>query len=925
MFSIFKLDSVIKELRLSCKGWFSNWKIFNRVNSPVTKTTNKITNNIIVSSREDMETILLKSNVPKISGHPNMLLLPSNLPDEGDQNNGENDKILINKRIDETVALINLGRFKEAREILLTILGEIKTKNNINKELGRVYNNIGVTYNLPSKDGDYDKAYDYFSQAVSLDPNSYKAKMNLAQTLINKGNFSDGLDKIKALWSVERNSDVLQILLLGIYKNTNNPDDVFDFIKNEKDISILINESEGVNNLLAILYLEKHDFDNSLKYADAALDLSPDWPELLNTKARALLMQTQEKHKIDSEFDIVPRFDDYHDVNDAHSLFLKAKDIAEQQNKLYLLPEIMYGITTCLIWLGRYEESKYNLMLIPKNDLDEITAYHIDILNFAVNIHDKDFALAYNSLIASQKYKQIPYIEKRRLARVFLTNGAVEQSESLLNDIQVEAEQNKDIYYWLDLSTAYVLLDKQQEAISAAIKSKKMADNQDDKEIIKATYSHYNAVMFHYSKPEDGEGSETSRLISGVMEFQSIFPEEKILTPIEVQDKNGELTNEIQEIFTAAKKRFNLIKDTFKSQPLPFYFLEKIFHRPLADLITHREDPDFDIPFTGLDPQFLKENDDNFFQAESFYFDYLSLLDLSKMGFLGFIEKLGKPIYIHELLFRKIQEELLQNEISELRGLWNFLRKSKAVQFVSGKSEKQLKDEKLASVLGEWIPESMKSVLSRNSVFVTDDLRMFNYVKTEGIKPINIMVILNKWRKDGVIDEKMYSHAIGDLAERFYSFISYTADDLYEIVLEDKGKITVRSYYLIRQMFLPGSIATSFVGVFVKFIDLFWKTGSLPEEKVAWVRFLSSVIIEVIDRDMTPVKKMNVFDREAQNVVNNLKPYVLGFGSIWSCAIKNGSKDDVVELSNIVDEIFSKDYLVRAKEEAKKLIFKKLN
>jgi hypothetical protein len=219
----------------------------------------------------------------------------------------------------------------------------------------------------------------------------------------------------------------------------------------------------------------------------------------------------------------------------------------------------------------------------------------------------------------------------------------------------------------------------------------------------------------------------------------------------------------------------------------------------------------------------------------------------------------------------------------------------------------------------------MKLALSRNSVFVTDDLRMFNYVKTEGIKPINIMVILNKWKKDGVIDDKMYSHAIGDLAERFYSFISYTADDLYEIALEDKGKITVRSYYLIRQIFFPGSITTSFIGVFVKFIDLFWKTGSLSEEKVAWVRFLSSVIIEAIDKDLTPVKKMNVTDPEAQNVVNNLKPFILGFGSIWSCAIKNGSKDDVIELSKIVDEIFGKDYLARARDEAKKLIFKKLN
>lgn len=914
--SFFKFE-FIKELNINLHGWFSNLRLFNKVDSPTIKTVNKITVNQLYIDRKNIPSIL-SSNDSMDMTLDNLQSLALPMPGSvggvlSVDSTGEKQK--INSRIDETVAMIKFRKFEDARERLLTILGEIKNKTGMHKELGRVYNNIGATYNIPDGGGDYDKACYYFRLAIESDPYLTKSKTNLSQTLFNKGDeksVADGLLVIRALWEVEKNPDILQILLWGLYKEKGESEAVFNFIKENPDVRDLIDQSEGASNLLSLLYLEKRDFENSLKYIDYAMSISPDWPELLNTKAKALLIRAQEKYSINSEFDIVPKLSDYEDVNEALKLLTQAKDLAEHQDKKYLIPEILYGISTSLIWLGRYDESKYNLKLIPSNNFDETTSHSVDVLNFAVSMHDKDFELAYDILVKGEGYKHFLYAEKRRIARVFLLHGAVEQAERLLLSLQVESERLNDVSFWFDMSAVYVLLDKQQEAVVAASKSKKIAENQND-DVKKTAHSHYNAVMFHYSKFDDGENSETSRLVTGMAEFQKEFPEENILTSIKAQNEDGDLTDEVKKIFISAKERFENVKKVFKEKPIPFYYLEKIFHRTLADLITWREDPDFIIQFTGTNPEFLKENEENFSKSESYVFDYLSLLDLAKMGFLGFLEKMNKPIYVHELLFRKIQEELLQKEIKELRDLWNFLRKSKVIIIVSEKMQKDLKGRSADMFFDDWLIQSLKLSLTRNSTFVTNDLHIYSYSKSENISVINIMIILNKWRKDVLIDNKMYSRALGDLAERYYVFIPYNAEDLFEIVLEDKCKITHRSYHLVNQIFLAGSVAESFVGVFVKFIDLLWRTGALPGEKVAWVKFLSNTLLEIVDKEYNRIRlsKQGSFNLDEES--KKIKPFISSFGLIWNSAIKNGNKDDLMELIKITNEVLNKDYLDQSK------------
>lgn len=833
----------------------------------------------------------------------------------------EEEKRQINSRIDEAVALMNLNRMDEARTNLLTTLGEIKNKPDCTKEQVRVFNNLGVIYNRPKPDGNYDEAIKYFNEALTRDSNFVKSKMNLASAYINKlddESVNKGNDLIQALWTTEKTPEILQVLLWGIYQKEKSSDKVLEFIDKEKKIiNPLTPKKDSLLNLLAAFYLESGKVDEAIQYNEKALALSPDDPAFVTMKARTLMLKAQEDFLIPSEFDIIPKFNDYKNVKEAEILFKKALDIADKQKLDYLIPEIRYGISTCKLWLGKYDEAKYTLKQIKIQELPDLFAHQVNVLNFATHIHERDFETAYKLLVESDSYSKIKYQEKFRMARVFLYNGAPEQAKMIYDSITLDAEKYQDITYWLDLSAVYVLLNKQQEAIGAATKVKKMSEDKDDK-IRKTALSHYNAIMHHYSKRIDTKDSETGRLIEGMFEFQKKFPEEKIITPIKVLDEDGQPTDEIKDMLSKMRDRYEIIKKTFKENPIPIYHLEKTFHRPFSDLMAYRDDPEFTIPFTDVNDSFKAELENNFKEAEAFIFDYLALLDLAKMDFLGFLEKLKKPIYIHQLLFQKIQEELLENETEELRELWEFLRHSKLINFIENETNVELKSEKLDDLFDEWLVETIKFAKAKNYSICTNDLRMYMFLKSEDIKPINITVLLKDWLDNEIIDEKMYSRAIGDLAERFYVFLSYQGEDLFEIVLEDGGKITPRSYHLVREVFLPGSILQSFTPVYAKFIDLFWRTGSLPQEKVNWIKFLTNIITEIIDRDFISLKESKIISKEESDVAMNkfyqkLKPAITSLAFMWKVATNNGSKDDLRELLKIVDKVLDKEYLVHSR------------
>ena len=922
-----KIENLIGNLNLNFSGWFKG--AFQKVNSP------KTTVNIGEVKQTVNQIIVVPDGIPKLpSGDTDAFarlrqpdtLLPSSLSEVLAIGSSDEDKQAINKRIDEAVALLKLNRLSESLNKLLTLLGEIRDKAHYSKELLRVYNNLGVIYNRPKPEGDYDKALEYFSAALEKDPSFAKAKMNQASTYINKGDdesLKKGLALIQALWSTQKTADVLQILLWGTYR-VSGASAVTSLIESEKtEAENLIDSDESLLNLLSAVHLEMGKFDEALSYAEKAVSVSPDQPEFITMKARALAAKAQQ-NEISSDFDIVPRLTDYEGIVAALELFTQAEELAENQQKPYLLPDIRYGKSMCLIWLGRYDESKHSLrQLDTVTDLPEMLQHQVNVLHFATHLHNRDFETAYNTFVSDPAFSKIGYEEKRRVARILLINGAPEQAKLLLDSLAVEAEQRADVYYWFDLGTANVLLNNHQEAISASSRAKKLTEGADE-ELRKKALSHYNAVNFHYSQPENGENSETDRMVEGMFEFQKEFPDEKVMTPIQAIDGHGQLTPEIKDVLSSLQNRYEKIKETFKTQPIPSYWLEKTFNRAYSHEIALRSDPDFTIEFTAVDAETVSELKANLEGAGSFAFDYLALLDLAKMDFLGFLEKLGKPVYIHEKLFQKVQEELLQYEIPELRLLWNFLRKSKSIEFVREDSVADLKSERVDELFDDWLVQTIKFAKKTGATFVTDDFRLYRFLKFEDVKGTNITPMLSSWLGARVIDEKMYARAIGDLAERFYIFLSYTGEVLFEIVLEDKGKITPRSYHLVKEVFLPGSTIESFTSVFAKFIQLFWRTGSLPSEKVSWMRFMTNVFTKLIDDKFEPLRSVTPLSPEFLTIQNDLKPITSHLAVIWKIAIESGTKDDLIELEKIIDEVLTKDYLKKSKEFFKKLIINRI-
>ena len=149
---------------------------------------------------------------------------------------------------------------------------------------------------------------------------------------------------------------------------------------------------------------------------------------------------------------------------------------------------------------------------------------------------------------------------------------------------------------------------------------------------------------------------------------------------------------------------------------------------------------------------------------------------------------------------------------------------------------------------------------------------------------------------------------MGDLAERFYVFLPFSGDDLFQIVMEDKSKITLRSDHLVNQIFLPGSIVQSFTAVFVRFIDLLWKTGSLPEDKVDWLAFLTEKMNKFIDKQIGDENKQE------------LEKIVPDFVQMWIIAVQQSSKDDLSLLENRVDKLFEQDYFKTFKDNVSRFI-----
>ncbi|MBI5207232.1 MAG: helix-turn-helix domain-containing protein, partial [Candidatus Firestonebacteria bacterium] len=265
------------------------------------------------------------------------------------------------------------------------------------------------------------------------------------------------------------------------------------------------------------------------------------------------------------------------------------------------------------------------------------------IWDVITNLKNKNFETAYNMFTDPEIWNMGDYKEKVRIAEIFLQKGAPEQSINILKQLELEAEQKKDVWFWIAMSTNAVLLEEKNLALNSAQKVKEFSSGS---EFEKTTLSHFNALMHRYCT--DGE---VDRWMKGLYDYNQKYPEEKILVPINAIDEKGKPSEEIKTILSDQQKKYENVKKEFQSKPIPSYWLEKIFKIPYASILSLQYDPEFLFPFFGVNEQQFNKLTDNLEKARNLVFDYASLLNLAKMNLLSHLEKLNKNIFISEELF----------------------------------------------------------------------------------------------------------------------------------------------------------------------------------------------------------------------------------------------------------------------------------
>jgi len=802
----------------------------------------------------------------------------------------------INKEIDEAVTLIDESDFDQAKHSLFLTLGKIKDKlEDFRNELVRIYNNLGVCFLRPDiESGDLKEAEKYLSLALQLNPDFKKASANLVTVYFRKSDLENSkraYDLAADLWktSDKTESFIFQAFIFSTYYFYKSAEKAIECYKNSEKAEALVKTNNQLMNLMGRMYLETKNYKTAEELAESALEIAPNSPNNLWLKAQILLRRSQEKDIIPSFFEVVPRFRDYQDIERALKILEQALEALKNENNHYLEQQVKADMLHCYLWLRRTNEAKFREFResIDASSLSQIQRRQLRIQDLAVEFQKRHFESAYTKLTHIPEWPKMDYQEKIRDAHLFYLKGAPEQSKEILKQLEVEAEQKRDEQFWLDVSMNEVLLENKNLAIKAAQKAKDFSRGKDSE---KKVLSHFNALMMRYAT-----SGEVDRLMEGMFECQKKYPDEKVIWPVPAIDKDGKPTEEIKAIFLQQEKWYEGIKQTFRSQPVISYYLEEVFKRPYADILSMQYDPEFIIPLTLPDESFEKKLTENVEKTENIVFDYASLLNLSKMNLLGHLEKFGKKLFITEKLFLKVQTELIMFEHEDLRRLWNFLRKSKEIHFIE-ESKAELK-ENIAGLFDPWIIDSIKAAKEKNAVFVVDDLRFLRFLKSENIRGSNSFVILRSMLSKEWIDEKVYSTSLGDLAERFYTFLPFSADDLFRIVMEDHSKRTPRTSHLVNQLFLPGSNASSFTRVFVKFIDLLWKTGSLAEDKMKWLEFLTEKIIKYLDDN---------FDIQNDKEVEKIVPH---FIQTWIIAVQRSNRDEINILQKKVNEVLDKPYL----------------
>jgi excisionase family DNA binding protein len=810
----------------------------------------------------------------------------------------ESQKIGINEDIDQALSLLDKHQIDAAKPLFFQILGKIEGKTGFNHELARIYNNLGV---ILTEENNIDKAIEYYRKASEAEANFNVALSNLASAYLKKSEISPSdesakeLDKAESiivpLWESVKNDPKPPFIQVYMYflKRKFGLQKLLEFIEEftNKTPSEFFENHPRLSFAIATHFLEARKPERALYYAETALSKEK-VPETLVLKGQILMAIAMDKdtNRTSSIYDdIAPKFHDNTRIDQAIKTFDEAMELAVQEQDISYYSTIFHMQQISRIWGG----ADLDKVTVPDKLENNELSPAADFIKSVKAFRNRNFETSFDLLRSLPDFPNLPYEEIRRLGRVFLYNGSPEIARKLFDRIEDQSNQRKDVDYWLDCSVVAVLLNEKNRAITAANTAKSLAEGSDRQ----IALSHFGAVVLRYAPEEGGD-----RLLDNALEYEAEFPKLQILERFNTVKDKAKISKIIQD----RKEWAENIVEIFKNNPIPAYFLEKSFKRPFISVWAGRG-PEAPIEYSIVTDEFYRELATNYDQAKVVVMDYISLLTLSKLDLLSDLSKIFPKIQIPFRLFLKIQDELMQEENPSLRKLWDFLRKNTTIEIVKDIPKRKFPGEKVGEVFDPWLLDCLKLAKDKNRALITDDFRLFRLIKSESIKPLNTWIVLQKAREMKLIDSKMYSRDIGKLAECFYTFTSFTGDDLYEIAAEDQFELRARTYHLINQIFLSGANYKSFSSVFAKFIYNLWKSGATSESKVFWFDYLSTTLGKIAETYINkPTEQQTVILETGED-----------FGLMWNAAIRTGTKDDLTALRDKFPEILSQSIFSKVK------------
>jgi hypothetical protein len=817
----------------------------------------------------------------QISGNSNSVISLSHSQKFGEE---------INNQISDANEFIISRDFEKAKTSLFKILGKLEDNpGNFRSELSRIYNNIGVCFARPENEGgDLDKADFYLNLALTTQPSLKKASVNLVFLYHLKGgkeNYQKAFNLAKTLWENSEKGDPLflhaYVMSVFHYKSAAEAIDVYNKCDESK---ALANNNIELFRILGYVHFCNNQFDTADMFINSALELSPKHAEALSLKAKILLSRTFKEKVSYKKFRFLPVVTDIQDIIQAHTLLKSALIEASHQRKIWLETEIKLDLLICTLYIKNDLAVEYSNIrnTILQNTLNEHEIANIEFLDIIFEFERRNFPNAYGNLIHSKYWNSLEYSGKKLFSYIFYLRGSPEYSKEILNLILPIAEEQKDTHFWLDLSTVEALLNHKNLAIQSLNKAKEVSKNTKmEKEVLQ----HNLRILKRYASSGDPH-----RWIKGMLEYHDQYPEDKSVT--KYQEKSAKNPKKLISYLKKQQKSWEDQKERIKSNFCPSYWLEEFLFEPYAKLLSEPKDIELTIPLITPDINFKNELIQNFNDSKVIVFDYASLLNFSKMNLLADLEKYNKQMLICTDLFNKIQEELVVYENQDLRNLWEFIRFSNKFSIIDCDQTYILSID-LSKNFEPWLVNSVIIAKQKNTVLLVDDLHLIKLLKSERVPLCNSIVIIKNMLDNNFIDDEIYSLSLGILAERLYTVIEYSGDDLYKIAISDKGKLTFRTYHLVNQIRMPLLKKSPISWQLLVFVEKIWKCGIIFEDKLNWIKIISKICLESLK---DPIKMEN----------GNLECILVkqDLTNMWLLALQNSSKDESKILESEYQSIF---------------------